>query len=82
MKLPMMAAPRAVISRPGGLSAPGDLAVIGYDDTEYGELTTPALTTIHINAEAHGRQDARAILGLEPADQAHAPGQVIVRDSA
>jgi len=65
-----------------GLSAPGDLAVIGYDDTEYGALTTPALTTIHINAEAHGRQDARAILGLEPADLAHAPGQVIVRDSA
>jgi len=65
-----------------GLNSPGDLAVIGYDDTEYGALTTPALTTIHINAEAHGRQDARAILGLEPADLAHAPGQIIVRDSA
>jgi DNA-binding LacI/PurR family transcriptional regulator len=65
-----------------GLNAPGDLAIIGFDDTEYGALTTPALTTVHINAEAHGRQDARAILGLEPADLPHAPGQVIIRDSA
>jgi DNA-binding LacI/PurR family transcriptional regulator len=65
-----------------GLSAPGDLAVIGYDDTEYGALTTPALTTVHIDAEADGRQAARAVLGLEPADLPHVPGHVIVRDSA
>jgi DNA-binding LacI/PurR family transcriptional regulator len=65
-----------------GLNAPGDLAVIGYDDTEYGALTTPALTTVHIDAEAHGRQAARAVLGLGPADLPHPPGHVIVRDSA
>jgi DNA-binding LacI/PurR family transcriptional regulator len=65
-----------------GLNAPGDLAVIGYDDTEYGALTTPALTTVHIDAVAHGRQAARAVLGLEPADLPHAPGHVIIRDSA
>jgi DNA-binding LacI/PurR family transcriptional regulator len=64
------------------LNAPGDLAIIGFDDTEYGALTTPALTTVHIDAEAHGRQAARAVLGLEPADLPHAPGHVIVRDSA
>jgi DNA-binding LacI/PurR family transcriptional regulator len=65
-----------------GLNAPGDLAVIGFDDTEYGALTSPALTTVHIDAEAHGRQAARAVLGLEPADLPHAPGHIIVRDSA
>jgi DNA-binding LacI/PurR family transcriptional regulator len=65
-----------------GLSAPGDLAVIGFDDIEYGALTTPALTTVHVDAEAHGRQAARAVLGLEPGDLAHPPGYVIVRDSA
>jgi DNA-binding LacI/PurR family transcriptional regulator len=65
-----------------GLDAPGDLAIIGYDDTEYGALTTPALTTVHIDAQSHGRQDARAILGLEPSGLPHAPGHVIVRDSA
>ncbi len=60
----------------------GALAVIGFDDIEYGALTTPALTTVHVDAEAHGRQAARAVLGLEPGDLAHPPGYVIVRDSA
>ncbi|GAX55049.1 hypothetical protein AQJ27_28165 [Streptomyces olivochromogenes] len=50
-----------------GLAAPDDLAVIGFDDTEYGALGTPALTTVRIVAEVHGRLDARAVLGLDPA---------------
>ncbi|MFE3163988.1 substrate-binding domain-containing protein [Streptomyces sp. NPDC059224] len=42
-----------------GLSVPGDnMAVTGYDDTGYGELSTPAPTTGHIDAEAHGRRGA------------------------
>jgi DNA-binding LacI/PurR family transcriptional regulator len=68
--------------RAAGLSAPGDLAVIGFDDNGYGDLTSPALTTVHIDAEAHGRQAARAVLGLSSADLSPAPGQVVVRDSA
>src|SRR5580704_11199182 len=65
-----------------GLSAPGDLAVIGFDDNGYGALATPALTTVHIDAEAHGRQAARAILGLDAGDLSPAPGRVVVRESA
>jgi DNA-binding LacI/PurR family transcriptional regulator len=65
-----------------GLTAPADLAVIGFDDNGYGALTTPTLTTVHIDAEAHGRQAARAVLGLPADDLSPAPGQVIVRDSA
>jgi len=65
-----------------GLTVPGDLAVIGFDDIEYGALATPALTTVHIDAEDHGRQAARAILGLHPVDRAPAPAEVIIRDSA
>ena len=68
--------------RPLGLSAPGDLAVIGFDDNGYGALAAPALTTVHIDAEAHGRQAARAILGLPAGDLAPVPGRVIVRESA
>ncbi len=68
--------------RPLGLSAPGDLAVIGFDDNGYGALAAPALTTVHIDAEAHGRQVACAILGLPADDLAPAPGRVIVRESA
>ena len=65
-----------------GLSAPGDLAVIGFDDNGYGALSSPTLTTVHIDAEAHGRQAARAVLGLPAAGLSPAPGRVIVRESA
>jgi DNA-binding LacI/PurR family transcriptional regulator len=65
-----------------GLRAPADLAVIGFDANEYGALATPALTTVYVDAEAHGRQAARAVLGLSPAGLVPAPGQVIIRDSA
>ncbi|MGW7544780.1 LacI family DNA-binding transcriptional regulator [Streptomyces sp. NPDC054770] len=64
-----------------GLTVPGDLAVIGYDDTEYGELSTPALTTVHIDAEAHGRLAARTALGLDAAGLVPTPARIIVRDS-
>ncbi|MER7840086.1 LacI family DNA-binding transcriptional regulator [Streptomyces sp. NPDC096040] len=63
-----------------GLAVPGDIAVIGYDDTEYGELSTPALTAVHIDAEAHGRPAARTALGLDSAGLVPVPARIIVRD--
>ena len=65
-----------------GLTVPGDVAVIGFDDTEYGGLFTPALTTVHIDAEAHGRLAARAVLGFGPAGLTPTPASIIVRESA
>ncbi|TDT95481.1 DNA-binding LacI/PurR family transcriptional regulator [Streptomyces sp. 846.5] len=65
-----------------GVAVPDGLAVIGYDDTEYGGLVTPSLTTVHINAEVHGRRAARTALGLDAADLVAAPARVIVRESA
>ena len=64
------------------LTAPADLAVIGFDDNGYGALTKPTLTTVHIDAEVHGRQTARAILGKPADDLSPAPGKVITRESA
>jgi DNA-binding LacI/PurR family transcriptional regulator len=64
------------------IGVPGELAVIGHDETEHGALFTPALTTIRIDAEGYGRQAARAILGLDPGDLSPAPAQVIPRQSA
>jgi len=63
-----------------GLSAPADLAVIGYDESPLGELSTPALTTIRLDAEGHGRVEARRALGLAGAF-ATEPGRVIERES-
>ncbi|MFF5306554.1 LacI family DNA-binding transcriptional regulator [Streptomyces sp. NPDC013161] len=65
-----------------GLRAPKDLAVVGFDDTPHGALFSPALTTVHIDAEAIGRSAARTALGLPAADTASEPARVIVRESA
>ncbi|MCT9078697.1 LacI family DNA-binding transcriptional regulator [Streptomyces fulvoviolaceus] len=65
-----------------GLRAPEDLAVIGFDDTPHGALFSPALTTVHLDAEAIGRIAARGALGLPVADTTPEPARVIVRESA
>ncbi|HSZ46591.1 MAG TPA: LacI family DNA-binding transcriptional regulator [Streptosporangiaceae bacterium] len=65
-----------------GLSVPGELAVIGFDDTAYGALFSPTLTTVHIDAEDHGRRTARLVLGLDGDGFTAAPATVIVRESA
>ncbi|BEL03479.1 LacI family DNA-binding transcriptional regulator [Actinoplanes sichuanensis] len=62
-----------------GLSAPHDLAVIGFDDTGYGGLWRPALTTVHIDAAGFGRRAARAVLGLPTDEVPPAPSTVVVR---
>ncbi|MFG1926948.1 LacI family DNA-binding transcriptional regulator [Cryptosporangium sp. NPDC048952] len=65
-----------------GLGVPDELAVIGYDATAYAALSSPALTTVYIDAEAHGRRAARRLLGLDESDLAGAPARVLVRESA
>jgi DNA-binding LacI/PurR family transcriptional regulator len=64
-----------------GLRAPEDLAVIGFDDTPLGALFSPALTTVHIDAEAIGRIAARNALGLPAPETTPEPARVIVRQS-
>ncbi len=65
-----------------GLRAPRDLAVIGFDESEYAVLWEPRLTTILADTEGHGRLAARRALGLSTDGVQAAPGRVIVRDSA
>ncbi|MFI6347382.1 LacI family DNA-binding transcriptional regulator [Streptomyces sp. NPDC050560] len=48
-----------------GRHVPDDTAVIGFDDNGYGAYTTPALTTVTIDAHTHGRLSARLALGLD-----------------
>ncbi|WP_245714015.1 LacI family DNA-binding transcriptional regulator [Nocardia vaccinii] len=64
-----------------GLRVPNDLAIIGYDATEYAVLSSPGLTTVHIDADAHGRRAARGVLGLDASDLVAAPARVLVRES-
>ena len=41
-----------------GLSVPEDISVIGFNDTEIGAYTSPALTTIHAPAYDMGQHGA------------------------
>jgi hypothetical protein len=63
------------------LAVPERLAVIGFDDIGFGALTTPSLTTVAIDAAAHGRRAARLALGLDASDVESTPGRVVVRES-
>lgn len=70
-----------------GLSAPGDLAVVGVDDIPAAALADPPLTTVHTDLEVMGRYIARLIvarLAGEPAPRR--PGSdtthLVVRGSA
>jgi DNA-binding LacI/PurR family transcriptional regulator len=49
-----------------GVNVPGELAIIGHDDSPISEMFVPALSTIHQNTEGLGRQLAE--LALHAAD--------------
>lgn len=64
------------------VAVPDSMAVIGFDDVGYGSLSEPPLTTVAIDAEAHGRRAARTALGLDAEAVEPTPGRVVVRGSA
>ncbi|MGW0580235.1 LacI family DNA-binding transcriptional regulator [Streptomyces sp. NPDC002920] len=64
-----------------GRRVPEDMAVIGFDETEHGSLSTPALTTVHIDAEILGRIAARNALGIDSGGLAPVSGRIVVRAS-
>ncbi len=45
-----------------GLSAPGDVAVIGFGDQAFAADTAPALTTLRVDRSTLGRVAAKALL--------------------
>ncbi len=70
-----------------GLSCPGDLAVVGFGNTESSALTVPALTTVRIDGTAIGERAAAVLLqrsrGQEPTSRRIDIGfEIVARESA
>ncbi|MGH3705401.1 MAG: LacI family DNA-binding transcriptional regulator, partial [Agromyces sp.] len=69
-----------------GLSVPGDVSVVGFDDTEEAAVYWPALTTVHQNFDQVGRHATSLLLSLidgEPNTKQKIliQTQLVVRDS-
>jgi hypothetical protein len=64
------------------LSAPADLAVIGFDEGRHAALWRPALTTVRIDAYGYGQRAARTALGEEPGSWPPHASTVIRRETA
>ncbi|AJY45518.1 LacI family DNA-binding transcriptional regulator [Martelella endophytica] len=45
-----------------GLSVPGDVSVVGFDDLSIGAHSTPPLTTVHIDRQQLGRKAVRMLM--------------------
>jgi LacI family transcriptional regulator len=69
----------------GNINIPEDIAIAGFDNTVYGEYTTPKLTTIGINHIAWGKKVAEAIISIvdkqKYIDIGHPEGVIIMRET-
>jgi LacI family transcriptional regulator len=68
-----------------GLSVPGDLAVIGFDDIPLSDEMTPRLSTVRLPLEEMGLRTARLLTsngaeGTEP-EQISLPVELVLRDT-
>jgi LacI family transcriptional regulator len=78
-----MAAGVLQAARQLGLSAPGDVSVVGFDDFQIASRVWPALTTIHTPTREIGRLAAERLIGGEVearAEEDRLPA-LVVRDS-
>ena len=73
-----------------GLDVPGDVSVVGFDDSPLASRVTPALTTVRQDVAGKGRAAAAALAasieavrtgGTRPTEHVVLPTELVVRDS-
>ncbi len=68
-----------------GLSVPGHVSVVGFDNILYGQYTTPALTTVDLQSERMGEVAMDKLVGAIRGDPVtpftQVPPQLVLRDS-
>jgi LacI family transcriptional regulator/LacI family repressor for deo operon, udp, cdd, tsx, nupC, and nupG len=70
-----------------GIGVPGDISVVGFDDTQLAEMVTPRLTTVRIPAATAGTAAVELLLDLVRGRDAglHSPREIsaelVVRSS-
>jgi diguanylate cyclase (GGDEF)-like protein/PAS domain S-box-containing protein len=74
------------VLKAAGLSLPLDQAIVGFDDTEVGALTTPALSSVRQDLAAIGAKAARLVLELSDDEATRSihyrvPTRLVVRTS-
>ena len=69
-----------------GISIPGDLAIVGFDDIQLAELVTPSLTTVRQPKRELGTRSMDLLLKLLRGEEAEKSvvlqGELIMRDSS
>jgi len=71
--------------RAAGLSVPGDVSVIGFDDLPIASYLTPTLTTVRVPAGEMGRTAARALIARiergTPLTSVRLPTKLVIRET-
>ena len=72
-----------------GISTPGDISVVGFDDIPVASMCTPSLTTVSMPTEASGRRAVELLLEqlsgadpVNPTPQRRLPTQLVIRASS
>lgn len=61
-----------------GLSIPGDMAVVGYDNSDYCQVIEPELSSVHVDKDAMGREAVDTLFRLIGGENV-APGPIVTK---
>lgn len=64
-----------------GLSIPGDVSIVGFDDNTDAAFYRPALTTVRVDVEGEARRCVAAVLDVDDGEASVAPPRLVVRQS-